>query len=711
VAQTDKRVPKRLSRNELDGLSGVILLAFGPRPTTRSAEKSLRKMCPPGVGVLTIPALGVATATTTRSTPGGVGGLDLAISSLAPGPVLVVHDDVAIDSLSVARLLEAHRRGATVAVPATNDRGTDHFFGSLPPAVSAHAQLRKLALEADHRVAPIVAARPGCLLADALTLAKLVSRRIHDPFTLLNDQGLGIFMVSDAIAAHDGSCGRRVRSAGESKAGPILVASMIVKDEEEMLPGCLESLEGLVDRVEIVDTGSSDNTVDVATSHGANVSYLEWADDFSLARNFAADRCRDSMFTLWVDADERLKVDDPSLVRDLLAAYRDEFEALDISIANYRHASMSEVSSTFRAARIVRSTLLGFSGRIHETPVREGEGDKELITARFDLVGIDHLGYIEEVVDERGKRERNLGLARAQHDEAGTIKASVDLARSLMLSGDSTDEAIALLRDAVDAATAAATRDDWMAYLLGSLAHLLLQSDEAVDAYELSSRAFGLLPSDDLSAAVLGRSSLAVGKERELIAAATHGETTNSGSPVFESPDNRRIFDVSVVMARAAVGETAEAWESVLGWSERGHVFNEQDWEGAGFVAVRAFAGMELLDQLVTLAAAQQSAVGLLGSISSSVAPELTALIAVGVLATGSVAPDAVLTGALAAMVSSRWDLFDEFGPYFGVLDIDVRRRLAARLDEKGEHTRADAVLSNSTAPSSLLASFGGGRD
>lgn len=710
MVQTEKRVPKESSRVELDELTAVILLAFGPRPTTRTAEKALRKLCPPGVRLLTVPAFAAEGSAKSRPVPAGIVGLESTISTLPSGPTLLIHDDIAIDALSVSRLVAANSHGATVAVPATNDRGTDHFFGSLPLAASARPQLRAHGLATDFAVTPIASARSGCLVADSGTIADLLSRRIHDPFTLLNDHGLGIFMVEGAIAAHDGSCGERVRTAGQNNQGPVLVASMIVRNEEELLPGCLKSLEGLVDRIEIVDTGSTDNTVAIAEAHGANVSMFEWVDDFGAARNFAADRCRDSMFTLWVDADERVRAEDVSLVRDLLSAYSHEFEALDISIANYRDASMAVVSSTFRASRIVRSTLLEFSGRIHETPVKRGDTGVELKISKLDLIGIDHLGYVEGVIDDRDKRERNLGLARAQHDDTGTVKAALDLARSLMLAGEATSEAIGLLRDAVDAAVAVGTRDDWMAYLLGSLAHLLLQSGEHDEAYELSRRAHQLLSTDDLAAAVFGRSSLLVGKEQQLIEAAAACEAMNSGAPVFESAENRRIFEVSVVMATASVGKADVAWDMVLGWAEGGHVFNQQDWEGAGFVAVRAFSGMELLERVVTLAAAQQSAVGLLGSISSSVTPELTALIALGVSATGSVAPDAVLTGALAAMVAGRWDLFDEFMPYFGALDADVRQRLAVRLDEKAEHARAEAVVGKSATTSGLLAAFGGGR-
>nr|BFE57169.1 hypothetical protein GCM10020063_016950 [Dactylosporangium thailandense] len=66
-----------------------------------------------------------------------------------------------------------------------------------------------------------------------------------------------------------------------------LVAVLIVRNEAANLPGCLSSLGGIVDGVHVHDTGSSDETVDLARSLGATVSTGEWRDDFAAARNAA----------------------------------------------------------------------------------------------------------------------------------------------------------------------------------------------------------------------------------------------------------------------------------------------------------------------------------------------------------------------------------------------------------------------------------------
>ena len=62
---------------------------------------------------------------------------------------------------------------------------------------------------------------------------------------------------------------------------------MIVRDEQENLPHCLESVRGLFDEIVVVDTGSKDRTVEIARSFGAKVFHFTWIDDFAAARNVA----------------------------------------------------------------------------------------------------------------------------------------------------------------------------------------------------------------------------------------------------------------------------------------------------------------------------------------------------------------------------------------------------------------------------------------
>ena len=86
---------------------------------------------------------------------------------------------------------------------------------------------------------------------------------------------------------------------------PLLSAVLIARDEAEFLGGCLESLSGIVDEVVVVDTGSVDETPDIARRFGAVVVHHPWREDFAEARNVSLDRAT-GRWILYIDADERL---------------------------------------------------------------------------------------------------------------------------------------------------------------------------------------------------------------------------------------------------------------------------------------------------------------------------------------------------------------------------------------------------------------------
>lgn len=94
-------------------------------------------------------------------------------------------------------------------------------------------------------------------------------------------------------------------------------ASLIVKNEQDMLPACLESIKG-IDEIVVVDTGSDDNTIEIAKKAGAKVyTEYKWADHFSEARNVSKSQCSGD-WLLIIDADEILETPIQD-IRDLLS--------------------------------------------------------------------------------------------------------------------------------------------------------------------------------------------------------------------------------------------------------------------------------------------------------------------------------------------------------------------------------------------------------
>ncbi len=85
----------------------------------------------------------------------------------------------------------------------------------------------------------------------------------------------------------------------------MLSVCMIAKDEEGVIDNCLRSVKDLGDEIVLIDTGSTDRTVEIARSFGARVYHFRWCDDFSAARNQYLKHARGD-WIFWVDADDIL---------------------------------------------------------------------------------------------------------------------------------------------------------------------------------------------------------------------------------------------------------------------------------------------------------------------------------------------------------------------------------------------------------------------
>lgn len=140
---------------------------------------------------------------------------------------------------------------------------------------------------------------------------------------------------------------------------------MIVKNEEMLIGRCLDSVEKLVDEIIIVDTGSTDRTVDVVSAYTSKVYSYPWKDDFSDARNFSFSKA--SMdYCMWMDADDVL---DESEKEKFLQLKKSLSPETDIVMMKY-HTSFDEVgnpSFTYYRERWIRNApQYRWIGEVHE---------------------------------------------------------------------------------------------------------------------------------------------------------------------------------------------------------------------------------------------------------------------------------------------------------------------------------------------------------
>ena len=209
---------------------------------------------------------------------------------------------------------------------------------------------------------------------------------------------------------------------------------MIVRNEEESLGRCLESAKDIADEIIIVDTGSTDSTIDIAKRYTQKVYFFPWIDDFAAARNFAFSKAT-RQYCMWLDADDVLEPADRDALLRLKALLPEE---VDVVMMRYHTAFDEKEQPTFSyyRERILRnSPQYRWEGRVHEAIVPAG-----------------NVVYSEIAVSHRKKKEadsgRNLRIYEKQKQagEAFSPRDQFYYGRELYYNEDY-DAAISVLRE------------------------------------------------------------------------------------------------------------------------------------------------------------------------------------------------------------------------------------------------------------------------
>jgi len=208
---------------------------------------------------------------------------------------------------------------------------------------------------------------------------------------------------------------KAVAKQAKPATGLTLSLCMIVKDEEEMLPRCLAAVAPAVDEIVIVDTGSSDRTIEIARSYNATVIEKPWTGSFSEARNVSFGAATGD-WIIYLDADEVLVADDVQRLKALTGrTWREAFYVVETS---YTGELGDGAAMTNNALRVFRNRPnYRFEGRLHEQIAHNlplyAAGRIEQSSVR-----VEHYGYLGAVRDAKEKSRRNLDLLKAQQAES-----------------------------------------------------------------------------------------------------------------------------------------------------------------------------------------------------------------------------------------------------------------------------------------------------
>jgi glycosyltransferase involved in cell wall biosynthesis len=225
---------------------------------------------------------------------------------------------------------------------------------------------------------------------------------------------------------------------------------MIVKNEERNIERALDWAKNIAFEQIVVDTGSTDRTVELAEKMGAKVYHFEWINDFAAAKNFAMDKAKGNWIAI-LDADEYMSHKDAKELMSILnkiqnnpAALR-ECDAITCTFVNLD--DNENVISVISHQRIFQNRPdLRFAGRIHEVI--------ELTNNHFRApnLRIMHTGYTQATYTDANKLDRNVAMLRSELDkDPDNPDIMLYLADSVKTTGtqEAIDEAITLFHKAL----------------------------------------------------------------------------------------------------------------------------------------------------------------------------------------------------------------------------------------------------------------------
>lgn len=195
---------------------------------------------------------------------------------------------------------------------------------------------------------------------------------------------------------------------------PISVC-IIAKNEEKHIEECLKRLKPYHYEIVLVDTGSSDRTLDIASGYTDSIYHFDWIDDFSAAKNYAVDKASND-WILSIDCDEYIeKIDEPAL-KELMMQFPQN--AGRILLRN-RLTENGQVSfEQVRVTRFFNRKFFHFEGAVHEQV--ENRVHTLLPKSVFPApITVLHVGYDGTEEEMRCKSLRNIALLEKELKHAG----------------------------------------------------------------------------------------------------------------------------------------------------------------------------------------------------------------------------------------------------------------------------------------------------
>lgn len=188
---------------------------------------------------------------------------------------------------------------------------------------------------------------------------------------------------------------------------PSISLALIAKDEANNVERLFKSVEGCFDEIILVDTGSTDNTVEIAKNLGATVYHFDWINDFSAARNFSFSKVK-TEYVMWMDLDDAL------FDKEAFIDFRNKsLKYFDYVLAKYNYAldQAGKPIVSFARERIMKmSTSPVWKYFVHEG-VTPPPGSRMHYCTNW---AVNHLRTDE---DQKKDKARNLNIFETKRQE------------------------------------------------------------------------------------------------------------------------------------------------------------------------------------------------------------------------------------------------------------------------------------------------------
>jgi len=190
-----------------------------------------------------------------------------------------------------------------------------------------------------------------------------------------------------------------------------ITLAMIVKNEEQFLAGCIEQALPYIDDIVVVDTGSTDETINIVQMYGAKVVKHVWQDDFAAARNVYMELLTEG-FVFTLDADELILSETGIFTRAL--AQRKDKKVYLYETYNYISETLPQFNLHTNVRLFYKDDKSKYTGLIHE------QLDSPLEKCSVSNSIVLHYGYLSKIIQTKNKDERNTQLLDVITNERGS---------------------------------------------------------------------------------------------------------------------------------------------------------------------------------------------------------------------------------------------------------------------------------------------------